>query len=62
MKIKEVKLARQLTRMGKIGNAHRIFMKTTMRQRRRWDDNIKKDLKDIGFENEWLVELAQDHV
>jgi hypothetical protein len=32
------------------------------RPRRRWEDNIKMDLREIGIDEENLIRLAQDRV
>jgi hypothetical protein len=32
------------------------------RPRRRWEDNIKMDLRDIGIDGAKLIQLAQDTV
>jgi len=33
---------------------------TLGRLRRRWEDNIKKDLQEVGYEGMDLIELAED--
>jgi hypothetical protein len=32
------------------------------RPRRRWEDNIKKDLREIGFDGANWIQLAEDRV
>jgi hypothetical protein len=51
--------------MGEKRGAYRILMgrpegrRPLGRSRRRWDDNIKMDLPDVGLGMDW-IELAQD--
>jgi hypothetical protein len=33
---------------------------TTWKPRRRWEDNIKMDLQEVGFEGMGWIDLAQD--
>jgi hypothetical protein len=53
-------------RMGQKRNAYRIFVtkpedkKPLGRPRRRWEDNIKTDHKDIGWGSKDWIHLAQD--
>jgi hypothetical protein len=52
--------------MGETRNAYRILMgkpegkKPLGRQRRRWVDNIKIDLREIGWDGTDWIDLAQD--
>jgi hypothetical protein len=53
-------------RMGKERGVHRVLVskpkgkRTLERPRRRWEDNIKKDLQEVGGRcGEWM-EVAQD--
>jgi hypothetical protein len=58
--------ARQVTRMGKMRNAYKIFIGKPEGKRplgrpiRRWDDNIRMDFNDIGWEGVEWIHLAQD--
>jgi hypothetical protein len=51
---------------GAMRNAYKIFgrkpegKKTLGRYRRRWDDNIKMDLKEVGFGDVDWSHMAQD--
>jgi hypothetical protein len=51
--------------MGEIRGAYRILMgrpegrRPFRSPRRRWEDNIKMDLQDVGWGMDW-IELAQD--
>jgi hypothetical protein len=51
--------------MGEKRGAYRIFVgkpegrRPLGRPRRRWKDNIKMDLQDVGWGMDW-IELAQD--
>ena len=54
-----------MTRMGEGKGVHRVLVgkpegkRPLGRPRRRWEDNIKKDLKEVGGGGDWM-ELAQD--
>jgi hypothetical protein len=58
--------ARLVARMGEKRNAYRIFVgnpegkRSLGRPRRRWVDNIKMDLREIGWDGMDWVDLAQD--
>jgi hypothetical protein len=57
---------RHIERMGESRGVYRVLvgkpeeMKPRGRPRRRWEDNIKMDLQEMGFGDMDLVELAQD--
>jgi hypothetical protein len=52
--------------MGETRNAYRILVgkpegkRPLGRPRRRWVDNIKRDLREIGWDGRDWIELAQD--
>jgi hypothetical protein len=54
-----------VARMGEMRNAYRILGKpegkgSLGRPRRRWVDNIKMDLREIGWDGVDWIQLAQD--
>ena len=54
-----------MARMGKGRGVHRVLVgkperkRPVGRPRRRWEDNIKMDLQEVGGVGDWM-ELAQD--
>jgi hypothetical protein len=58
--------AGHVARTGEKRNAYRISvgkpegLKPIKRRRRRWEDNIKMDLKEIGWGGMDWIDLAQD--
>jgi hypothetical protein len=57
IKLRRIRRAGHVARMGEKRNAYRILMGRPegKRQRRRWMDNIKTDLKAIGWgDMEWI--------
>jgi hypothetical protein len=61
-----MKWARHVTRRGETGNGYRILVgkpeveRPLGRPRRRWVDNIKIDLREIGWDGMDSIDLAQD--
>jgi hypothetical protein len=57
---------RHVARMGKIGGVYRDLVRkhegkrSLGRTRRRWEDNIKMDLQEVGSKGMDWIELAQD--
>jgi len=53
-------------RMGEMRNAYRILVgkhegkRTLVRHRRRWNDNIRLDLRETGWEGVKWMHLVQD--
>jgi hypothetical protein len=66
IKSRRMRWAGHVARMGEKRNAYRIFVgkpggKTPLgRRRRRWVDNIKMDLKELGWDSMDWSDLAQD--
>jgi hypothetical protein len=65
IKSRRMRWAGQVARMGEKRGAYRILVgkpegrQSLGRPRRRWEDNIKMDLEEVGWGMDWL-ELAQD--
>jgi hypothetical protein len=61
-----MKWAGHVARMGETRNAYRIFVgkpegkRAVGRPRRSWVDNIKIDLREIGWDGMDWIDLAQD--
>jgi hypothetical protein len=57
---------KHLARMGAMRNTYKIsigkfeYKPPVRRPRRRWEDNIRKDLREIGCEDLDFIHLAQD--
>jgi len=57
--------AEYVARMGEGRGVHRVLVgkpegkRTLGRPRRRWEDNIKMDLREVGRGGDW-IEVAQD--
>jgi hypothetical protein len=66
MKSRRVRWAGHVAQMREKRNAYRILvgkpegMRPLGRPRRRWADNIKMDLRDIGWDGMDWIDLAQD--
>jgi hypothetical protein len=66
IKSRRMRLAGHVARMGETRNAYRILVgkpegkRPLGRPRRRWVDNIKTDLREIGWDGMDWNELAQD--
>jgi hypothetical protein len=66
IKSRRMRLAGHVARMGETRNAYRILVgkpegkRPLGRPRRRWVDNIKMDLREIGWNGMDWIELAQD--
>jgi hypothetical protein len=66
IKARRMRWAGQVARMGEVRGAYNILVgrsegrRPLRRSRRRWEDNIKMDLREIGFgEVDW-INFAQD--
>jgi hypothetical protein len=66
IKSRRMRWAGHVARMGETRNAYRIFVEKPEgkrpigRPRRSWVDNIKMDLREIGWDGRNWIELAQD--
>jgi hypothetical protein len=66
IKSRRMRWAGPVTRMGENRNAFRIFVvmpegkRPLERPRRRWVDNIKMDLREIGWNSMDWIDLAQN--
>jgi hypothetical protein len=66
IKSRRMRWAGHVARMREKRNSYRIMVgkpegKSTLgRQRRRWMDNIKKDLREIGWDGVDWIDLPQD--
>jgi len=65
VKSRRMRRAGHVARMGEGRDVHRVLVgkpegkRILGRPRRRWEDNIKMDLREVGRGGEWM-ELAQD--
>ena len=65
VKSKRMRRAGHVARMGEGRGVHRVLVgkpevkRPLGRPRRRWEDNIKMDLREVGGSGDWM-ELAQD--
>jgi hypothetical protein len=68
IKSRRIRWAGHVTRMGKGRSIHRVLVgrpegkRPLGRPRRRWEDNIKMDLREIGIDGTKWIRLAQDMV
>jgi hypothetical protein len=66
IKSRRMRWAGHVAQMGEMRNAYRILvgkpegMRPLGRPRRRWVDNIKMDLREIGWDGRDWIELTQD--
>ncbi|KAJ4427974.1 hypothetical protein ANN_23987 [Periplaneta americana] len=66
IKSRRLRWAGHVARMGESRNAYRVLIgrpegkKPLGRQRRRWEDNIKMDLREMGYDDRDWINLAQD--
>jgi hypothetical protein len=65
IKSRRMSWAGHVARMGEKRGAYRILVgrpegrRPLGRPRRRWEDNIKIDLQEVGWDRDW-IDLAQD--
>ncbi|KAJ4447311.1 hypothetical protein ANN_09315 [Periplaneta americana] len=66
IKSRRLRLAGHVARMGESKNAYRVLLgrpegkRHLGRPRRRWEDNIKMDLREVGYNDRKWINLAQD--
>jgi hypothetical protein len=66
IKSRRMRYSGHVARMGETRNTYRILVgkpegkRPLRRPRRRWVDNIKMDLREIGWDGKYWIELAQD--
>ncbi|KAJ4431639.1 hypothetical protein ANN_20238 [Periplaneta americana] len=57
---KLLRWAGHVARMGESRNAYRVLVGRPEGKRRRWEDDIKMDLGDVGYDDRDWINLAQD--
>ncbi|KAJ4431604.1 hypothetical protein ANN_20203 [Periplaneta americana] len=63
---RRLRWAGHVARMGESRNAYRVLVgrpegkRPLGRPRRRWEDNIKMDLREVGYDDRDWIDLAQD--
>jgi hypothetical protein len=68
IKSRRIRWAGQVARMGEGRGVYRILVRSPEgkrplgRPRRRWEDNIKIDLREIGINETNWIQLAQDRI
>ncbi|KAJ4435463.1 hypothetical protein ANN_18079 [Periplaneta americana] len=66
IKSRRLRWAGHVARMGESRNAYRVLVgrpegkRPSGRPRRRWEDNIKMDLREVGYDDRDWINLAQD--
>ncbi|KAJ4442676.1 hypothetical protein ANN_04265 [Periplaneta americana] len=66
IKSRRLRWAGHVARMGESRNAYRMLVgrpegkRPLGRPRRRWEDNIKMDLREVGYDDRHWINLAQD--
>ncbi|KAJ4428006.1 hypothetical protein ANN_24020 [Periplaneta americana] len=66
IKSRRLRWAGHVARMGESRNAYRVLVgrpegkRPLGRPRRRWEDNIKMDLREVGYDEKEWINLAQD--
>ncbi|KAJ4435467.1 hypothetical protein ANN_18083 [Periplaneta americana] len=66
IKSRRLRWAGHVARMGEFRNAYRVLVgrpegkRLLGRPRRRWEDNIKMDLREVGYDDRDWINLAQD--
>ncbi|KAJ4440878.1 hypothetical protein ANN_10725 [Periplaneta americana] len=66
LKSRRLRWAGHVARMGESRNAYSVLVgrpegkRPLGRRRRRWEDNIKMDLREVGYDNRDWINLAQN--
>jgi hypothetical protein len=66
IKSREMRWVGHVAQMGEMRNAHNILLgepkgkRPPERPRRRWEDNVRVDLRETGWEDVYWMYLAQD--
>ncbi|KAJ4440066.1 hypothetical protein ANN_08197 [Periplaneta americana] len=66
LKSRRLRWAGHVARMGESRNAYRVLVgrpegkRPLGRPRRRWEDNVKMDLREVGYDDRDWINLAQD--
>ncbi|KAJ4427596.1 hypothetical protein ANN_25244 [Periplaneta americana] len=66
IKSRRLRWAGHVARMGESRNTHRVLVERPKgkgplgRSRRRWEDNIKMDLREVGYDDRDWIHLSQD--
>jgi hypothetical protein len=66
MKSRRIRWTGHVARIGEEGDLYRVLVgkpegkRPPRRPRRRWEDNIKMDIQEVGYESMDWIELAQD--
>jgi hypothetical protein len=66
IKTRRMKWARHVARMGEMINGYKVYVRKPDgnrplgRPRRRWEDNIRMDLREVGWEGVDWIHVAQD--
>jgi hypothetical protein len=66
IKLRKMRWARHVARMGEGRGAYRILVgrpegrRPLGRSRRRWEDNVKMDLQEVGWGGMDWIDMAQD--
>ncbi|KAJ4438705.1 hypothetical protein ANN_14652 [Periplaneta americana] len=67
IKSRRLRWAGHVARMGESRNAYRVLVgrpggkRPLGRQRRRWEDNIKMDMREVGYDDREWINLAQEN-
>jgi hypothetical protein len=68
IKSRRMRWAGHVARMGEVRGVHRVLVGRPERKRplgrpgRRWDDNIRMGLREIGIDGANWIQLAQDRI